>query len=320
MRRLFSCALLCLAFGAAHSQTLDELEAKAKAKPGDFELILAAEPAMREGVQKLVDGDALRTAEDFRRAGMLQMGANRYQEPTIAASYQLLLTAAVMGDKEAGKHLGMVWDNLMMATGRYRRIGALKMPFRTSRGDQWWLNPAPEVIRKIYLAPEEAAKAAADAKDNPEVKQLVDADQKARQVDWGHLTAAQMNKIGQEDRDRFHRITVIIDEGRLKTAQDFENAALVCQHGEVFLDYALAHELCACAVLLGSKTASWLAGASYDRMLLSASYLQAFDTQFQGNWHIREFTTVGINDRMRMAVVHLTLAQSQDREKHPPKG
>lgn len=318
MRRLLSCALLCLAFGAAQSQTLDDLEANAKAKPGDFEQILAAEPAMRDGVQRLVETDALRTAEDFRRAGMLQMGANRYQEPTIATSYQLLLTAAVMGDKEAGKHLGTVWDNLMMATGHYRRIGALKMPSRTSRGDQWWVDPAPEAIRKIYLAPEEAAKTANAAKDNPEVQQLVDADQKARQ-DWSHLTAAQMNKMGQDDRARFHRIKAIIEAGGLKTTHDFENAALVCQHGEVFLDYALAHELCVCAILLGSKTASWLAGASYDRMLLSASYLQAFDTQFQGNWHIREFTTAGINDRMRLAVVHLTLAQSQDREKHPPK-
>src|ERR1041384_3636576 len=108
--RLLPCAITSLCFVSAHAQSLDELEANSRVRPANFEGILANEPVIREGVQKLIQNDVLRTAEEFRRAGMLQMGANQFQEPTLATGYQLLLTGAVLGDKEAVKHLGLVWD------------------------------------------------------------------------------------------------------------------------------------------------------------------------------------------------------------------
>ncbi|HWA84282.1 MAG TPA: hypothetical protein VG820_12635 [Fimbriimonadaceae bacterium] len=313
------CLPLCLAACTGWPQSLAEMEARAKEKSQGFGQNLERERYLRAGVEKLIQSDSLKTPEDFRRAGILQTFANERKEPTMATSYQLLLTALALGDKEAAKSVGAAWDALLMATGRYRRIGSANITVRLEKGDQWWVDPAPDLVRNLYLKPDEAIKAAAGAMDNAEVKQIVDADQKVRQGDWSKLSTDQMMKIGQEDRARFHRIKVIIDEGGLKTAADFENAALVCQHGEVFGDYALAHELCVCAMILGSKTASWLAGASYDRMLMSASYPQAFATQYFWNWKLQEYTNVGVNDRMRTAVVHLTLAQAKDREKHPPK-
>ncbi|HVT10930.1 MAG TPA: hypothetical protein VHE55_01580 [Fimbriimonadaceae bacterium] len=55
------------------------------------------------------------------------------------------------------------------------------------------------------------------------------------------------------------------------------------------------------------------------RTLLSTSYPRAFATQYFGDWKLQQYTNVGVNDRMRTAVVHLTLAQAKDREEHPSK-
>jgi len=318
-RRLVSIGTLLLGIVCVvQGQSLADLEAKAKSKTNSYDETLINEQAIREGVEKLIQSDTLQTAEDFRRAGIAEMSGGTRHITAASTSYQLLLTALVMGDLEAGKQMGAAWDTLLMASGRYRRIGAVKMQMRVEKGDSWWVDPAPDLIRQIYRDPDKARKIAIDSKDNVEVKQLVDADQKVRQ-DWSKLTQKDFIKIAQDDRNRFRRIKEIVGEGGLKTQADFENAALVCQHGEVFLDYALAHELCICALQLGSKKASWLAGASYDRMLRSASYLQPFATQYEGNWHMQPYTNEGVNDRMRKAVVHLDLAQALDREKHPPK-
>lgn len=311
-------ALLSILAIPARAQTLNELEAKAKEKGKNYDETLANERVIREGIEKLIQSDSLQTAEEFRRAGIAEMSGGNRRLAGAGASYQLLLTALAMGDVEAGKQIGTAWDSLLMATGRYRRIGVVKLSSRIDKGDSWWVDPTPDAIRQIYRSPDQARKIALDSKDNPEVKQLVDADQNVRK-DWSKLTTKDLMKIMQQDRDRFHRIKAIVAEGGLKTAADFENAALVCQHGEVFLDYALAHELCICALQLGSKKAGWLAGASYDRMLRSASYLQPFVTQYEGSWHMQPYTNEGVNDRMRLAVVHIDLARALEREKNPPK-
>ncbi len=316
--RQSSAAILFVLASFAGAQSLSDLEVKSKSQSKDFSQTLVIEGEIRAGVEKLIESDSLQTAADFRRAGLIQQGANSHKQATLSTGYQLLLTAVCMGDEEAASKLGAAWDGLLMATGRYRRIGAVKQEMKVGTGDQWWVDPAPEAILKVYANPAEARKVAASSKDNPEVQKIVDEDQKVRQGDWSKLTPAQIKEMIASDRARFSRIKQITAAGGLRTAQDFWNAALVCQHGEVFLDYAFAHELSVCSLILGNKAASWLAGASYDRMLLSASYPQAFATQYFWNWHLQEFSTDGVNDRMRKAVVHLTLAESQDREKHPP--
>ncbi|MFI5385403.1 MAG: hypothetical protein ACHQ50_04700, partial [Fimbriimonadales bacterium] len=235
-RQIVSCSIAILvATATTNAQSLADLEAKSKEHPTAYDQILANERAMHEGIDKLIQSDALKTAEDFRRAGVLQLGANERKQAILSTGYQLLLTAISMGDAEAEAKIGTAWDGLLMATGRFRRIGAVKMPMMTEPGESWWVDPTPGAIRTVYVDPSAAKKAAASSKDNKEVQQIVDADQKARQ-DWSKLTPDQMKQMAKDDTARFHRIKEILGAGGLKTAQDFWNSALVCQHGEVFLD------------------------------------------------------------------------------------
>ncbi|MBL8065385.1 MAG: hypothetical protein JNM34_05945 [Chthonomonadaceae bacterium] len=69
--------------------------------------------------------------------------------------------------------------------------------------------------------------------------------------------------------------------------------------------------------MLGDKSASWLAGASYDRMFSNSGYPQRFATQYSMNGGVTKLNTFdpeGINDTMRKMVVHHTLADAQNRK------
>lgn len=303
-RLLKSLLPLLLFSGSAQAQTLSDLEEQAKPLAvWDYKKALLQSQKVNDGLETLIQLDLLQSLSDFHRAGALSLGAPGDNIRHTTRYYQFLLTALSMGDSGSGASLALVWDSLMGCTGRPPRIVA--------RGTEHLSELAPEVIRSVYTSSQkpDGQKEA----DNTEVQQIVDADQKAR-GGFSNLTQAQMLELMKEDKARLKRIKEIIaSKDGLKTAKDFANAALVCQHGVLFLDYALAHELSVCSLLLGNKDA-WLAGASYDRMLLSASYPQRFATQYDGEMTLREFTTEGINDRMRTAVVHKTLEESKARQ------
>jgi hypothetical protein len=138
---------------------------------------------------------------------------------------------------------------------------------------------APECVAAVYKDPAQAAKKAAAANNNAEVKAIRDADQKVRQ-DWSKLSTADMQRVGEEDRARAVRIRAIIGAGGLRTASDFANASLVLQHSEAFAGYELAHELAVCSLVLGDRgMGRWLVAATYDRMLGSVGLDQRFGTQ-----------------------------------------
>jgi hypothetical protein len=120
---------------------------------------------------------------------------------------------------------------------------------------------------------------AADASaDNPELKQIYDADQKDREappgkaLDWG--------TIGQRDVARRKRVHELIDQGRLNTGKDYERAAMVFQHGEGSDDILLAHVFAVTAIGKGDMDARWLGAASLDRFLQRVGQPQVFGTQF----------------------------------------
>lgn len=270
------------------------------------------------GVEKLIQEDALKSSDDFLLAGKLTSVFHANEIENATRQYQLFLVALAMGHQAVKAELPFAWDQLLRATGRLSRIGTATLNQGLAPEDLNWVSPAPEVIRQVLLAPDEFRSRNAGAKDNEEIHKLVDADQEIRKKDWVNLSQSEMKKIRIEDQERLRRITALVNKGIPKTANDFVRAALVCQHGSHFMDYELAHELCLCSLLTGTETgrneASWLAGASFDRMLLSASYPQRFNTQFisdgQGKMVMQRYTTEGVNDTMRKAVVHKTLAES----------
>ena len=115
------------------------------------------------------------------------------------------------------------------------------------------------------------------------------------------------------DRKRLARIKEIVTGPTLQTANDFFNAALTMQHGSTVLDIVMAHELAVSSVLRGdTKSARWLAAASYDRMLRYGGHRQRFATQYDMEG-LQRVDTDGINDRMRQAMKCPTLAQAKKR-------
>lgn len=137
-----------------------------------------------------------------------------------------------------------------------------------------------KLIRELMLAASLLGSgAAAWAEDavNMTLSRLVAADQDARRdvakIDWEVLRV--------EDAKRRAEVLEMLRAGRLKVAIDYENAALIFQHGAVPEDYRMAHSLATMAVALepDRRFALWLQKASWDRLMLSLGKEQWFGTQ-----------------------------------------
>ncbi len=226
--------------------------------------------------------------------------------------YELCLAALASGHPKAGKTIAGKWDEFLVSMRRPRRVGTF-----TASGELYRVVPTVKSVVNVFKNPEEARKTAASKKDHPEIKQIVDADQADRKLDFSKLSQKEMMAIGHRDEARLKRTHALLQKGEAKTAQDFANAALVLQHGPVFNDYALAHELCVASMILGNPKAAWLSGASYDRMLSHSGHPQRFTTQYQmgpGGYELSWFDPERINDAIRTAVVKVTLERAKNRK------
>lgn len=112
--------------------------------------------------------------------------------------------------------------------------------------------------------------------EDPELSEIRDADQDDRRttpIDWARVNA--------RDTERRTRVIELLRQGRVRTAQDYENAALVFQHGDTLADYEQARALAYEGAKRGSRSALWLAAAAWDRWLVKAGHPQRFGTQFR---------------------------------------
>lgn len=122
------------------------------------------------------------------------------------------------------------------------------------------------------------AAAADPPADNPELKQIYDADQKDREgpatpnMDWGAV-------LGR-DNARRKRVREMLEAGSIVTGKDYERAAFVFQHGMATDDYLLAHILAVTAIGKGNPGGRWIAAATLDRYLQKIGQAQVFGTQF----------------------------------------
>lgn len=134
--------------------------------------------------------------------------------------------------------------------------------------------------------------------DNAQLTKLFTIDQSARQgknIDW-----AKLNLQDAERRKEVHRM---LENGEVRTANDYFHAALVYQHGQTSNDYLLAHVLAVNSISFGGKNARWLASATLDRYLRSLSKPQIYGTQFMSDpknaWMQQTMDTSLITDSMR---------------------
>lgn len=107
--------------------------------------------------------------------------------------------------------------------------------------------------------------------DSAEMKRIYDADQADRQINIGAMTPQQLldwtNKVGPRDAQRRRQVRDLIARGAFHTGVDFDEAAVVFQHGDNPSDYLLAHTLAIVAVAKGSSKSRWMAAATLDRYL-----------------------------------------------------
>jgi hypothetical protein len=133
-----------------------------------------------------------------------------------------------------------------------------------------------------------------------ELKEICDADQSDR-TGPGFAPGAD-----ERDHQRRARVLEILKTAELTTADDFFNAALVLQHGEVPEDFLLAHVLATAAGIRGHKTGAWLAAATLDRYLQRIGKPQVFGTQYvksgdASDWTQGEYSRDLLSDALRKA-------------------
>lgn len=112
---------------------------------------------------------------------------------------------------------------------------------------------------------------------NAEMRRIFEADQKDRQLPFGKIDWAVVNK---RDAARRKAVRQLLAEGKLHTGKDFERAAFVFQHGSTPDDYLLAHTLAMVAITRGDVEAIWISAATLDRYLHSIHQPQIYGTQF----------------------------------------
>ena len=150
----------------------------------------------------------------------------------------------------------------------------------------------------------------ATAADNPALATLFQQDQADREgasIDWQAVTT--------RDAARRTQAKALLDQGAVRSAADYYHAAMVFQHGETLDDYRLANALATLAMAQASDDAHyrWLAGASWDRLLMRQLQPQWYGTQYKGDtkgMYLYPVATDAVSDAERKAMVGHTLAES----------
>lgn len=163
------------------------------------------------------------------------------------------------------------------------------------------------------LYPVQAQSPAAEtAKDNVELKRLCDEDQADRSPPAGK--PINWAVVGPRDKARLKRVKELYTQNLLHTANDYDCAAIILQHGDVPEDFLLAHELWVVAIIKGKndqETRS-LAAAAEDRFLMNLGRPQRFGTQLrsEGNGPIELYPVdPGVTDELRRLMIGHTLSE-----------
>lgn len=154
--------------------------------------------------------------------------------------------------------------------------------------------PAASLAAAPSPAPSEAPAS------DPEMKHIFDEDQADRS---GDPTKINWRVVGPRDAARREATRRLLAEGRLRSGQDFLEAAFVFQHSSDARDYLLAHALAIIAAEKGTPRGAWIAAATLDRYLQTIGRSQIFGTQFKpsgpGAWTQEPYDHDLISDALR---------------------
>lgn len=169
------------------------------------------------------------------------------------------------------------------------------------------------IVLLLAIAPAGACIAAAAS--SQELAKLEAADQADRSagsnaIDW--------DIVGKHDAERRARVTVLLQNGSVRTAEDYVNAAMIFQHGDAVEDSRLALALATVAsrVDASNQDAKTLAAQAWDRILVKSGKPQWYGTQFakdkaSGKWVLSPTDPMAVTEDQRTAMGLPTLAQTQ---------
>jgi hypothetical protein len=111
----------------------------------------------------------------------------------------------------------------------------------------------------------------------------------------------------------------MVNGGELHTGADFEEAAVMLQHGLAPDDYLLAHTLAVISVAKGRSRSRWLVAASLDRYLHKMNQQQIYGTESLPNksaqttdkWTLDPYNRSLIPDSLRAELCVPDRAQQQ---------
>ncbi len=120
--------------------------------------------------------------------------------------------------------------------------------------------------------------AATQAARSKELKKLFEADIHDRD-NWEKMSRKQLEMMRMRDQVRRIRVSEIFAEGCFKTSDDYAEAALIYQHGEVPDHFYQAFIWSNRAVALGDKDQKQMVALTIDRYLVSIGKKQLFGSQ-----------------------------------------
>lgn len=149
---------------------------------------------------------------------------------------------------------------------------------------------------------------------NERLTSIVLADQAERQ---GHPTSEQWESITRRDAERRAQVHEELCGGRVLSAYDFFNAALVMQHGSTLEEIRLAHALATISAAIDpdGRQALWLKAASWDRMMRTLGRPQWYGTQYLrdngGKVTLYTIDESAVTDADRVALAAPTLSEAR---------
>lgn len=152
--------------------------------------------------------------------------------------------------------------------------------------------------------------------DNTELIEIYQNDQADRQagenIDW--------TVVSKKDSLREVRVYQLLDSNKVKTSNDYRNAAMIFQHGGDSTAYGMAVKLMRKSVELDSTADKWLLAAVIDRYLLSKDKPQIYGTQYHKYgkdepWLIAKMDTTKISDAERIEYGVETLIEQKEKVK-----
>ena len=167
-------------------------------------------------------------------------------------------------------------------------------------------------------------KSGSSGQDSASLKRMFQEDQADRDVDYEKMTEQERlewrKRVRARDDQRHKEVMDMVKRGELHTGADFEEAAVIFQHGLDRDDYLLAHTLAVISVAKGRSRSRWLVAASLDRYLHKMNQQQIYGTESLPNkdssktadkWTLDPYNRFLISDSLRAELCVPDMAQQQ---------